>query len=137
MIFAVAATVLIVVGLGTWAMLRRHNDVQFARAVVDLRDRSMARGAEPPPNEPPIEIGRNVSELEIYLPLGSSDGPYDIRIVTANGEALFAGTGVAKVREGITLLSVARNLSSMSPGLYTLQLRKVGSEWNSFPLRVP
>jgi hypothetical protein len=137
MIFAVAATVLIVVGLATWAMLRRHNNEQIARAVVDLRDRSIARGTEPPPNETPIEIGRKVSQLDIYLPLGSSDGPYDIRIVTSKGVALFAGEGLARVREGITSLSVDANLPSINPGSYTLQVRKAGSEWNSFPLRVP
>jgi hypothetical protein len=73
MIFAVAASVLIVVGLATWAMLRQH-DQRFARAVVDLRDRSISRGTEPPPTEPPIEIGRDISALDIYLPLGPATG---------------------------------------------------------------
>lgn len=138
MIFAVAASVLIVAALATWIVIRRHDSQLLAQsAVIDLRDRSTARGTEPPPNEPPIEIGRNVSQLDVYLPLGSSDGPYDIRIVTAQGEAVFTGAGVAKVREGITSLTVDAHLSSISPGPYTLQLRKFGSEWNSFPLRVP
>ena len=70
MIFAVAASVLIVVGLATWAMLRQHNNEQIA-AVIDLRDRSMARGIEPPPTEPPMEIPRNASHLEIYPTFGN------------------------------------------------------------------
>ena len=45
MIFAVAASILIVVGLATWAVLRQHNQ-QIARAVIELRDRSMTRGTE-------------------------------------------------------------------------------------------
>lgn len=136
MVFAVAASVLIVVGLATWAMLHRHNNEQTARAVVDLRDRSFARGTEPPPNETPIEIGRDVSRLDIYLPLGASDGAYDLRVTTAKGDLLFSGTAVATVEAGITSLRVNPNLSSVSPGLYVLQLRKTGSEWTSYPLRI-
>lgn len=136
MIFAVAASVLIVVGLATWAMLRRHNNEQIARAVVDLRDRSMARGTEPPPTEPPLEIPRNVSHLDIYLPLGSSDGPYDIRIISPNGKPLVSRSAGAKLDSGITSLEVNVNLSSANPGLYLFQLRNPGSDWNSYSLRI-
>jgi len=136
MIFAVAASVLIVVGLATWAMMRRHNNEQIVRAVVDLRDRSIARSTEPPPNETPIEIGRNVSRLDIYLPLGTSDGSYDVRVTTAKGDVLFSGTAVAAVEAGVTSLRVDANFSSASAGLYVLQLRKFGSEWTSYPLRI-
>jgi hypothetical protein len=135
MIFAVAASVLIVVGLATWAMLRQHNQ-QIARAVVDLRDRSMARGTEPPPTEPPIEIGRGISALDIYLPLGASDGTYDIRIVPRNGDPLFSGNAVATHKAGITSLHVDANLSSIRSGRYVLQLRRAGSDWNSYPLHI-
>jgi hypothetical protein len=137
MIFAVAASVLIVVGLVTWAMLHQHNSGQIA-AVVDLRDRSMARGTEPPPTETPLEIPRNSSRLDIYLPLGSSEGPYDFRIETPAGELIVSGGGVAKVRDGVTSLTVDVNLSSATPRprLYLFQIRKLGSQWNSYALRI-
>jgi hypothetical protein len=137
MIFAVAASVLIVAAIATWAVVRRQNNLQIARTmVVDLRNRSMARGTEPTPNEPPLEIARNVSHLDIYLPLGSHEGPYDIRIATAKGERVFSGSGQAKIEAGITALRVDINLSSASPSVYILQLRRVGSEWNSYPVQV-
>lgn len=134
--FAVAASVLIVVGLATWAMLRQHNQ-QIARAVVDLRDRSMARGTEPPPTEPPLEIPTNVSNLEIFLPLGSSDGPYDVRIASARSEQLVSVKGVAQIEKGVTVLRVDVGAFRAGPGKYLLQIRKQGAEWVSFPLRVP
>ena len=137
MIFAVAASVLIVAAIATWAAIRGHDNVQVAQSVVvDLRNHSMARGTEPLPSEPPLEISRSVSHLDIYLPLGSSDGPYDFRISTTRGEVLRTGSGFAKVQEGITALPVDVNLSSVSPDLYILQIRKVGSEWNSYSLRL-
>lgn len=135
MIFAVAASVLIVVGLATWAMLRRHNNEQIA-AVIDLRDRSMARGIEPPPTEPPLEIPRDASHLEIFLPLGSNDGPYDLRVTTVRGELLFSGAGEAKLEKGVTTLRVDLGVSLARPGNYLLQIHRHTSEWVSFPLQI-
>lgn len=135
MIFAVAASVLIVVGLATWAMLRQHNQ-QMARAVVDLRDRSLARGTEPPPTEPPLEISRNVSHLDIYLPLGSSEGSYYLRITSAQGEPVLSGMGEAKLDQGLTVLHVDLRISLARSGNYLLQLRRPTGEWVSFPLRI-
>jgi hypothetical protein len=136
MIFALAASVLIVVGLATWVTLRRDNNAQIARAVVDLRDRSAARGTEPHSNEMPIEIFRNVLNLEVYLPLGSSEGPYELRVVTDEGQIVSSTAGIAKVKSGITSLRLSVNISSARPGPYTLQLRKVGSDWSSYPLQI-
>jgi hypothetical protein len=135
MIFAVAASILIMVGVATWAFLRPR-DQHIARAVLDLRNRSMARSTSPPPTEPPLEVSHNLSNLEIYLPLGSSDGPYDVRLATTAGEPLVAVTDTARIGEGITTFTLKVDLSSVSPGLYVLQLRKAGSEWNSFALRI-
>jgi hypothetical protein len=135
MIFAVAASILLVVGLSTWAMLRRH-DLRIASAVIDLRDRSMVRGMQPPPLELPLEVPRNVSRLEIYLPLASSDGPYDLRISSGRDQPLFSGTGEAKLEQGLTVLRVDLRTSLSNRGRYLLQIRKRSAEWVSFPLEV-
>jgi len=135
-IFAVAASVLIAVGLATWAILARQNNQQSARVVVDLRDRSMTRGTETPPAEPPVEISRNAAHLDIYLPLGSSDGLYDVRVISLQGEPLVSGTGEAKVVQGLTLLRIDLRVSLARPGNYLLQIRRPASEWGSFPLLI-
>ena len=123
------------VGLATWAMLRQH-DQKLARVVVDLRNRSMARGTEPPPTESPIEISRNASQLEIYLPLASGEGPYQVRVTNPKGNLLFGATSTATVEAGVTVLRVNAGLLSASPGIYFLQLRKADSEWNSYEMRI-
>jgi hypothetical protein len=136
MIFAVAASVLIVAAIGTWAILQRHSGLLLAQsAVVDLRNRSIPRSTQPP-EEAPIEINRNVSRLEIYLPVGASDGPYDIRLTNSNGDVFVSDTRTAKIEAGTTSIQVDTSLSSARPGLYALQLRKVGSEWSSYALRI-
>jgi hypothetical protein len=133
--FAVAASVLIVLGLATWAILRPHGQ-QVANAVIDLRDRSMARGTEPPASEPPVEIPRGVSHLQIYLPLGSSEGSYDVQINSVRNEPFFSGTGEARLRQGLTVLGVDLGRSSPRSGNYILHIRKPTSEWVSFALHV-
>jgi hypothetical protein len=136
-LLAIAASILFVVCLAGWAMFLRQKEPLVAQtAVLDLRNRSIARGTEANPAEPPLEIRRNVSHLKIYLPVGSSEGDYDIRISEPQEKTVVATKQTASNQQGITLLVVDINLSSASPGLYVLQVQKVGSAWTSWPLRV-
>ena len=136
-VLAIAASILIVAILAGWALFLRQKEPLVAQtAVLDLRNRSIPRGTETNPAEPPVEIARNVAHLKIYLPLGSSDGDYGIRISGPGEEILFATRATASIQQGIPSLAVDINLSSLSPGLYVLQLQKSDSAWNSYSLRV-
>ena len=83
-----------------------------------------------------MEVSRYASHWDIQLPLGSPDGPYEVRLTTVQGEQIFAARGDATITEGITLLRVEVRLSSASPGLYVLQLRKPTFAWSSYPIVV-
>lgn len=136
-LLAIAASILIAIGIAGWFLFQKHNEPLVAQtAVVDLRNRSIPRGIEPNLAEPPLEISRAASSWNIYLPLGSSDGEYGIRISGPAEKIIFATKRIATMKEGITSLAFDVNLSSASPGLYVLQLQKTGSEWISYPLRV-
>lgn len=138
MVLAVAAGILLAVTVTGWAVLHKRNENLMTQTpVLDLRDRSIARGAEANPAEPPLEISRRVPHLKIYLPLGSSDGQYGVRILGSQDRILFSTNGTASHQQGIISLSIDMNLSSANPDLYVLQLQKAGSgEWASYPLRV-
>ena len=132
-LLAIAASILIAIGIAGWVLFQKHNESLVAQtAVLDLRNRSIPRGTEPNPAEPPLEINHVATRWNIYLPLGSSEGQYDIRIVTPSGESLFAVGGTAKLTDHITSLQVAAGVSSAQPGQYILKIRKVDSEWNSY-----
>jgi hypothetical protein len=103
-------------------------------AVLDLRNRSVARGTEPNPDVKPLEVSHSATHLNIYLPLGSAEGPYDVRIVTTSGESLLNAAGEARLNHGVTSLEIAARLSSSRPGRFALQIRKAGSEWNSYSI---
>ena len=134
-LLAIAASILVAACIGGWFLLQKHTEGLMAQtAVLDLRNRSAVRGTEPNPEEQPLEVSRSTSHWNIYLPLGSSEGSYEIRIVTETGGLLLAATGDAKLVSGIASLHVDVNPQSGSPGRYKLEIRKHAGEWNSFPV---
>ena len=136
-VLAIAASILIVAGIAGWALLfKQKGPPTVQAAVLDLRNRSVARGGEPTPGEQPLEVSRSVKHLNIYLPLGSAEGPYELRIATTAGSVAFATNGVASLKDGLTSIEAAVDLSSASSGRYVLQIRRPNSEWNSYPLLV-
>jgi hypothetical protein len=93
----------------------------------------VSRSPEPNPGEQPLELPRGFSQLNIYLPLGSPEGAYDVRIVTMSGDSLLNTGGTAQLKDGVTALQVRGDVFER-PGQYTLQIRKAPSAWNSYPL---
>jgi hypothetical protein len=134
-ILAIAASILIVVGVAGWALFFKKNGPPVVQtAVLDLRNRSVPRGGEANPGEQPLELSRTVKHLNVYLPLGSVEGPYELRIAITTGSAIFTTNGVASLKDGVTSIEAAVDLSSVSSGRYVLQVRRPNSEWNSYPL---
>ncbi len=134
-LLAVAAGILVAVGIASWILIRRQNESLVAQtAVVDLRNNSVSRSPEPNPEEKPLELRRGFSQLNIYLPLGSPEGVYEVRIVTASGDLLLKAGGTTQVKDGVTALEVRVNVFVARPGQYSLQIRKPPSEWSSYPL---
>jgi hypothetical protein len=134
-LLAVAASILVAVGIASSVLVQRHNESLVAQtAVLDLRSRSVSRSPEPNPGEQPLELRRGFSQLNIYLPLGSPEGIYEVRIVTNSGKSLLNTGGTAQLNDGITTLQVREDAYIARPGQYILQIRKAPSEWNSYPL---
>jgi hypothetical protein len=134
-LLAIAASILVAAAISGWFLLQRHNDALVAQTVVlDLRNRSQPRGTEPNPAEPPLVLRRTAKNLKILLPLGSSEGPYDVRIGTNSQESLAATSGSAELNDHVTSLQVALRLDSLRRGKYVLQIRRPESEWQSYRL---
>ena len=132
-LLAIAASILIVAGLAGWAVLRNQKQLAGrADCRAGLEKSISSRGGESNPVEPPLEVNRGVKHLTVYLPLGSAEGPYEMRITTTAGGAVFATTGVASLKDGVTSFEAAVDLSSASSGQYVFQVRRPNSEWNSY-----
>jgi hypothetical protein len=132
-LLAIAASLLVAVGIAGWVLIQRHNETVLSQTVVlDLRNRSASRSQNL--GEQPLELHRRFSQLNIYLPLGSPEGAYEVRIVTADGDTLLNMSGAARLKDGVTSLLVRGDAIFARPGPYSLQIRKAPSEWNSYPV---
>ncbi len=134
-LLAVAAIVILVASVSGWTLLHKRNENLLAQtAILDLRNRSVPRGADRNPDEQPLELSRGTSRLTILLPLGSSEGFYEVRITTLTGASLTASGRTARLKDGVTLLRVRLSLISLRPGTYLFETRRPGLEWESYPL---
>jgi hypothetical protein len=106
-------------------------------AVLDLRERSVARGQNPSDtSQAPLEIPRTTKHLVLELPIGSKEGPYEVGLLTATGDELLRATGTSELRDHINRLRVDVNLSSIRSGDYSLGIREPNLEWARYPTRV-
>jgi hypothetical protein len=124
---------LIAAGIGGWVLLQKHNEGLVAQtAVLDLRNRSVPRGTEPNPVEPPLVVSRAAAHWNILLPYGTNDGPYDIRLLAGSGELLVSRKADATLTDGVAVIQISVDLSSRSPGQCVLRLTRNGSQESSF-----
>ena len=144
---AYAAAAVLVLGIaGSWFALRRAGDVdRIAQPVthtapqsarLDLRPLAVTRSEEQKVEAAPLVVPRGRVNATILLPVGSSPGEYDVRILDADLRARATAKGSAEIRNYITTLEAVIDVSALEAGDYQLTLRRDGSEWQMFPLRV-
>jgi hypothetical protein len=133
---ATAAVVLFAVGGWLWVRAR-HSVESTETAVLDLRERSVARGQNPSDSvQAPLEIPRSTKHLVLDLPIGSKEGPYDVGLLTETGDEILRATGIADLHDHVTGLRVEVDLSSIRPGEYSLGVRPRSLDWSRYPVRV-
>ena len=141
-----AAAVLVLAVAGSWFALRRAGDTdriaqptnptapQSAR--LDLRPLAVTRSQEQKVEAAPLMVPRGRVNATMLLPVGSSPGEYDVRILDAELRARATVRGSAEIRNYVTTLEAVIDVSALEAGDYQLALRRDGSEWQMFPLRV-
>jgi hypothetical protein len=133
-----AAAAVFIFAIAGWFWVRTRPPAETAAVVVlDLRGRATVRGENPPEiNQPPLELPRNAKTLNLELPIGSNEGPYDLVLANPSGTELFRASATAKLEDHIVVLRVEVDLAGISRGSYFLGLRQSGVEWMQFPVRV-
>ena len=134
----VATTAVLLFAVGGWLWVRARRSVEATdTAVLDLRERSVARGqSQSEAGETRLEISRKARHLVLDLPIGSKEGPYDVGLLTDTGDELLRSTGLAELHDHITSLRVDVDLSSVGPGPYSLGVRQPNLEWTRYPIRL-
>lgn len=134
----VATAAVLLFAVGGWLWVRaRHSLEATDTAVLDLRERSVARGeSHSEEDQAPLEISRTTKHLVLDLPIGSKEGLYDVDLLTGTGDRILRATGMAELHDHITDLRVDVDLSGIQAGAYSLGLRQAGLEWTRYPIRV-
>jgi len=134
----VATAAVVLFAVGGWLWVRARHSVQTRdTAVLDLRERSVARGQNPSDaSHAPFEIPRTAKHLVLDLPIGSKEGPYDVALLTDTGQELLRATGTAELRDHVNRLRVDVDLGSIRPGTYSFGVRQAGLEWTRYPIQV-
>ncbi len=134
---ALAAAAVLLIIIGGLLFLRSRPSVQTATVTIDLRERTVARGENPPEtNQSPIELSRQAKHLVLDLPVGSKEGNYELAVLRTGGEAIRSATGVAQLENHTVVLNANMDLAGVSPGSYFLGVRLPGLEWSRYPARV-
>jgi len=136
-ILAVAAAVIVVVGLTAWLWsgLRRHRGGgPFEAAALDLTHRGILRGDQGNAPKPPLELARGRLELTIYLPNGNEPGIYELEVLKQAAAPVWSGEGQARIENHTNTLRLKINLSRSEPGQYFLAVRPKGWDWAYYPL---
>ena len=142
--YGAAAAVLLLAIAGSWFALNRGGRLGSAPtadeaapqvASLDLRPLAVTR-SEGQKSAEPLEVPRGRVEATILLPVGSSPGLYEVRILDSDLQVRASATGAAEIRNYITTLEAAFDTTDLEAGDYQLTLRRQGGEWQMFPVRV-
>jgi hypothetical protein len=133
-----AAAAVLIFALAGWLWVRARPSGQISATVVlDLRERSLARGENPNgTKEGGLEIPRTARHLIVDLPIGSKEGIYDLALLNEAGDEVSRATGTATLEDRVVILRADIDIRSLSPGLYFIGLRQLGPEWTRYPTRV-
>jgi hypothetical protein len=141
-----AAAILTLAVAGFWFALRQTDDTRSAAvstgqtasqaASLDLRPLAVTRSDEQKAAATPLEIPRGRVNATILLPVGSSPGAYELRILDGDLRVRASAKGSAEIRNYITTLEAIIDAGSLDAGEYQLTLRREDGEWQMFPLRV-
>ncbi len=128
---------MLLIVIGGLLFLRSRPAVQTATVTIDLRERSVARGENPPEtNQSPIELSRQAKHVVLDLPVGSKEGNYEFAVLGSSGEEIRSATGVAQLENHTVVLKADIDLAWVSPGSYFLGIRQPGLEWSRYPALV-
>jgi hypothetical protein len=133
-----AAAAVLLFAVAGWLWVHTRPSVQTSATVVlDLRERSVARGENSAETKQlALEIPRTAKHLVMDLPIGSKEGSYDLALLNEAGDEVLRATGTATLENQIVILRADIDIRNVSPGFYFLGLRRLGLEWSRYPTRV-
>jgi hypothetical protein len=109
------------------------NAADVASIRLDLQSYSLERGDAGQNQASNIvrpTLPRKAVKLNLALPIGFEDGPYEIRVSrTEDGPALLESRGTAHLIDNTVQLETSLDLTNLAPGTYFFGMRHAGMTW--------
>lgn len=139
-VVGIAASVLLTLGIVAWlAMQGRIVGPEplppYESSTLDLRNMSLVRGGSTSSGGP-IELPRRRLALSIFLPTGTEPADFEVQLSQQPENPILSASGLATLRDQITVLEVRLDLTAMTPGSYLLAIREKDWDWNYYRLIV-
>ena len=104
-------------------------------ATLDLRplteNRGLEQGRTTTPR-PALILPRKRLRLTLYFPVGADEGQCELQLLDGQLRTLLKQRVTATLQDHIVTAVTELDLSSLSPGLHTLAIRKTGDEWRTY-----
>lgn len=129
-------TVLIVLYFKRSDMLesKRPQNAELAYVPRRINIESMTRSAAGGGEKQPIYLDRDREALTIQLPVGSRSGEYEFQLRMPADQVILTQSATASIEHGITSFLVKLDLSSLRPGEYKMEVRRVPFDWQYYPV---
>jgi hypothetical protein len=115
-------------------LAQEQKSAEVQVVVLDLRKRGVARGENKNP-EGDLDLPKGRLKLSVYLPIGSEEGDYELRISGQQNQILTAKSKAA-MQNHLNVLTVEIDTRGFEAGKYSLAIRQAGSGWNRYPLEL-
>ncbi len=111
--------------------------VAYTPMVLDLRSQAVTRGARSSTGKATIpSIPGKRLDLSIYLPVGSEEGEYQIRLMNRDSAILLECKGTATLVDGRTVLRAKMDLTQVPSGKYRIAVRQGQWDWAFYYLQL-
>jgi len=135
---ALAAAAIVVVMIGGAYLVRSLGILSSSRGpvamVLDYRDESVTRSEAGDPMRSAKALPKANLAVTIFPPIGSEPGQYEVRLVDGSGQVRFGRAAVAHMEDFAVRFKVSLDLYSVPRGSYSLEIRRVGEDWDPHPV---
>ncbi|HXX73230.1 MAG TPA: hypothetical protein VEI80_05990 [Candidatus Acidoferrales bacterium] len=134
---ALGSTVgVLLAALALWFSQSHFAPVADDTAILDLRGYSTERGSQAQTKQTYLEMNRHTRHLILYLPMGTTEGRYELVLMKDTGDELLRTTGSAQLENHVTILKADIDLSTVPRDSCFLGVRLPDLDWVRFPVRV-
>ncbi|MCL4850128.1 MAG: hypothetical protein KJZ78_01950 [Bryobacteraceae bacterium] len=135
---ALAAAAIVAVVIGGAYLVRSLGVSRWSGGpvaiVLDYRDESVTRSEAGDPIRSPKSLPRANVAATIFPPAGSEPGEYEVRLVDGSGQVRFGRSAVARMEDFAVRFKVSLDLQSVPRGAYSLEIHRVGEDWDPHPV---